>query len=59
MRATDDEEVEDTETLTVTATGPGKVLIGIVEIVLVDNDTADYEFLGPSDPNLVEGETMS
>ena len=57
LRATDDEEVEDAETLTVTATGPGKVLIGIVEIVLVDNDTADYEFLGPSDPNLVEGET--
>ena len=57
LRATDDEEVEEDETLTVTATGPGKVLIGIVEIVLVDNDTADYEFLGPSDPNLVEGET--
>ncbi|MCY4510543.1 MAG: hypothetical protein OXG35_26825 [Acidobacteria bacterium] len=38
LRATDDEEVEDTETLTVTATGPGKVLIGTVEIMLVDND---------------------
>ena len=39
LRATDDEEVEDAETLTVTATGPDKVLIGTVEIVLVDNDT--------------------
>ena len=38
LRATDDDEVEDTETLTVTATGPGKVLIGTVEIMLVDND---------------------
>ena len=57
LRATDDDEVEDTEILTVTATGPGKVLVGTVEIELVDNDTADYEFLGPSGPNLVEGET--
>ena len=57
LRATDDDEVEETEILTVTATGPGKVLVGTVEIELVDNDTADYEFLGPSDPNLVEGET--
>ena len=57
LRATDDDEVEDTEILTVTATGPGKVLVRTVEIELVDNDTADYEFLGPSDPNLVEGET--
>ena len=39
LRVTDDEEVEDTETLTVTATGPDKVLIGTVEIMLVDNDT--------------------
>ena len=38
LRATDDDEVEDTETLTVTATGPDKVLIGTVEIMLVDND---------------------
>ena len=57
LRATDDDKVEETEILTVTATGPGKVLVGTVEIELVDNDTADYEFLGPSDPNLVEGET--
>ena len=40
LRVTDDEEVEDPETLTVTATDPGKVLIGTVEIVLVDNDAA-------------------
>ena len=39
LLATDDDEVEDTETLTVTATGPGRVLIGTVEILLVDNDT--------------------
>ena len=38
LRAVDDDEVEDTETLTVTATGPGKVLVGTVEIMLVDND---------------------
>ena len=38
LRVTDDDEVEDTETLTVTATGPDKVLIGTVEIMLVDND---------------------
>ena len=38
LRATDDDEVEDTETLTVTATSPAKVLIGTVEIEIVDND---------------------
>ena len=38
LRATDDDEVEDPETLTVTATGPGKVLIGTVEIEILDND---------------------
>ena len=55
--ATDDDVVEDTETLTLTATDPGKVLIGTVEIMIVDNDTVDYTFQGPSDENLVEGET--
>ena len=55
--ATDDDVVEDTETLTLTATDPGKVLIGTVEIMIVDNDTVDYRFQGPSDSNLVEGET--
>ena len=58
LRAVDDDEVEDTETLTVTATGPGKVLIGTVEIVLIDNDTppvVTYTLSGPADPNLVEG----
>ena len=40
LRAVDDDEAEDTETLTVTATGPGKVLVGTVEIMLVDNDTS-------------------
>ncbi len=55
--ATDDDVVEDTETLTLTATDPGKVLIGAVEIMIVDNDTVDYRFQGPSDSNLVEGET--
>ena len=39
LLAIDDTEVEAPETLTVTATDPGKVLIGSVEIVLVDNDT--------------------
>ena len=39
LRATDDDEVEEAETLTVTATDPGKVLIGTVEITIVDNDT--------------------
>ena len=40
LLAIDDTEVEaPEETLTVTATDPGKVLIGSVEIVLVDNDT--------------------
>ena len=57
LEATDDEVVEDTETLTLTATDPGKVLIGAVEIMIVDNDTVDYRFQGPSDENLVEGET--
>ena len=57
LEATDDEVVEDTETLTLTATDPGKVLIGTVEIMIVDNDTVDYTFQGPSDSNLVEGET--
>ncbi|MCY4510435.1 MAG: hypothetical protein OXG35_26280, partial [Acidobacteria bacterium] len=57
LRATDDEEVEDTEILTLTATGPSKVFIGTVEIELVDNDTATYSLSGPADTNLVEGET--
>ena len=57
LEATDDDVVEDTETLTLTATDPGKVLIGAVEIMIVDNDTVDYRFQGPSDRNLVEGET--
>jgi len=57
LRATDDDEVEDTEILTLTATGPGKVLIGTVEIMLVDNDTAAYTLTDPPDPNLVEGQT--
>ena len=39
LLAIDDTEVEAPEALTVTATDPGKVLIGSVEIVLVDNDT--------------------
>ena len=56
LRATDDDEVEDPETLTVTATDPGKVLIGAVEIVIVDNDAVVYTLSGPEDPNLVEGE---
>ena len=61
LEATDDDVVEDTETLTLTATDPGKVLIGAVEIMIVDNDTVDYTFLGPSElgerkENLVEGE---
>ena len=57
LEATDDDVVEETETLTLTATDPGKVLIGAVEIMIVDNDTVDYTFQGPSDENLVEGET--
>ena len=55
LRATDDDEVEDTEILTLTATGPGKVLIGAVEIMLVDNDTVTYALSGPAETNLVEG----
>ena len=57
LRATDDDVVEDTETLTLTATGPGKVLIGTVEIDIVDNDTVTYALSGPADANLVEGQT--
>ena len=57
LRATDDDEVEDTEILTLTATGPGKVLIGAVEIELVDHDTATYALSGPTDTNLVEGQS--
>ena len=57
LRATDDDEVEDTEILTVTATGPGKVLIGAVEIELVDNDTVAYALSGPTDTDLIEGES--
>ena len=55
LRATDDDEVEDTEVLTLTATGPGKVLIGTLEIEIVDNDTATYALSEPADTNLVEG----
>ena len=55
LRATDDDEVEDTEILTLTATDPGKVLIGAVEIELVDNDTVTYALSRPADTNLVEG----
>ena len=57
LRATDDDEVEATEILTVTATGPGKVLIGAVEIELVDNDTVTYALSGPADTDLIEGES--
>ena len=57
LRATDDDEVEDTETLTLTARGPGKVLIGAVEIEIVDNDTVTYALSGPADTNLVEGQS--
>ena len=57
LRATDDDVVEDTEVLTLTATGPGKVLIGTVEIELIDNDTVTYALSGPADTNLVEGES--
>ena len=57
LRATDDAEVEDTETLTVTATDPGKVLIGTVEIDIVDNDTVTYALSGPADTNLEEGQS--
>ena len=57
LRATDDDEVEDTEILTLTATGPGKVLIGTVEIELVDNDTVAYTLSGPADTDLIEGES--
>ncbi len=57
LRATDDDEMEDTELLTLTATGPDKVLIGTVEIELVDNDTSGYALSGPTDTNLVEGQS--
>ena len=57
LRATDDDVVEETETLTLTATGPGKVLIGTVEIDIVDNDTVTYALSAPADPNLVEGQS--
>ena len=57
LRATDDDDVEDTEILTLTATGPGKVLIGAVEIELVDNDTVAYALSGPADTDLIEGES--
>ena len=57
LRATDDDEVEDTEILTLTATGPDKVLIGTVEIELVDNDTVTYALSEPADTNLVEGQS--
>ena len=55
LRATDDDEMEDTEILTLTATGPDKVLIGTVEIELVDNDTIAYTLSGPTNTDLVEG----
>ena len=60
LKATDDAVDEDTETLTLTATGPGKVLIGTLEIEIVDNDTVEYKFQGPFEmgerkENLVEG----
>ena len=60
LTATDDDVVEDTETLTLTATGPDKVFIGTLEIAIVDNDSVDYEFQGPWEmgerkENLVEG----
>ncbi len=57
LQAIDDDEVEDTETLTLTATDPGKVLIGTVEIDIVDNDTVTYALSGPADSNLVEGQS--
>ena len=57
LRATDDDEVEDTEILTLTATDPGKVLIGAVEIELVDNDTATYALPEPAETHLVEGKS--
>ena len=40
LTAVDDAEVEDDETLTVSATGPGNVLIDTLEITLNDNDPA-------------------
>ena len=57
LRATDDDEVEDTEILTLTATGPDKVLIGTLEIELVDNDTATYALPEPAETDLVEGKS--
>ena len=59
LRATDDDVVEDTEVLTLTATDPGKVLIGAVEIELVDNDTVTYALPELADTNLVEGESYA
>ena len=59
LRATDDDIVEDTEVLTLTATDPGKVLIGSVEIELVDNDTVTYALPELADTNLVEGESYA
>ncbi len=57
LRATDDDVVEDTEILTLTATDPGRVLIGALEIELVDNDTVTYTLSEPADTNLVEGQS--
>ena len=57
LRATDDGEVEDTEILTLTATGPDKVLIGTLEIELVDNDTVTYALSEPAETDLVEGKS--
>ena len=57
LRATDDDEMEDTELLTLTATAPDKVLIGTVEIELVDNDTIAYTLSGPTNTDLVEGQS--
>lgn len=41
LRAVDD-DAEDTEILTLTVTDPGKVLVGAMDIELVDNDTVTY-----------------
>jgi hypothetical protein len=57
LTATDDETVEDDESLTLNGL-VGETTVGSVTLTIEDNDETviTYELAGPRDPNLVEGE---
>ena len=59
LRAVDDDEAEDTEMLTLTATSPDKVLVDELEIELVDNDTVTYALSEPADTKDGDGNYLA